>query len=51
MNAIPEGAFRPGALRAGYGARNMAVVRRFAIDAVRLGKGKRSIQSTRKLAG
>jgi len=38
-------------LRAGHGARNMAVVRHFAINAVRLGKGKRSIKSTRKLAG
>jgi predicted transposase YbfD/YdcC len=38
-------------LRAGHGARNMAVVRHFAINAVRLGKGKRSIKATRKLAG
>jgi predicted transposase YbfD/YdcC len=38
-------------LRKGHGARNMAVVRHFAINAVRLGKGKRSIKSTRKLAG
>jgi predicted transposase YbfD/YdcC len=38
-------------LRAGHGARNMAVVRHFAINAVRLGKGKRSIKTTRKLAG
>jgi hypothetical protein len=38
-------------LRAGHGARNMAVVRQFAINAVRLGKGKRSIKTTRKLAG
>jgi predicted transposase YbfD/YdcC len=37
-------------LRAGHGARNMAVVRHFAINAVRLGKGKRSIKTTRKLA-
>jgi predicted transposase YbfD/YdcC len=38
-------------LRTGHGARNMAVVRHFAINAVRLGKGKRSIKTTRKLAG
>jgi predicted transposase YbfD/YdcC len=38
-------------LRKGHGARNMAVVRHFAINAVRLGKGKHSIKSTRKLAG
>jgi predicted transposase YbfD/YdcC len=38
-------------LRKGHGALNMAVVRHFAINAVRLGKGKRSIKSTRKLAG
>lgn len=38
-------------LRKGHGAVNMAVVRHFAINAVRLGKGKRSIKSTRKLAG
>jgi len=38
-------------LRAGHGARNMAVVRHFAINAVRLGKGKRSVKTTRKLAG
>jgi len=38
-------------LRKGHGAHNMAVVRHFAINAVRLGKGKRSIKSTRKLAG
>lgn len=38
-------------LRKGHGAVNMALVRRFAINAVRLGKGKRSIKTTRKLAG
>lgn len=38
-------------LRKGHGARNMAVVRHFAINAVRLAKGKRSIKTTRKLAG
>jgi predicted transposase YbfD/YdcC len=38
-------------LRTDHGARNMAVVRHFAINAVRLGKGRRSIKSTRKLAG
>jgi predicted transposase YbfD/YdcC len=38
-------------LRTGHGARNMAIVRHFAINAVRLGNGKRSIKATRKLAG
>lgn len=38
-------------LRKGHGAVNMAVVRHFAINAVRLGKGNRSIKTTRKLAG
>lgn len=38
-------------LRKGHGAINMAVVRHFAINAVRLAKGKHSIKSTRKLAG
>lgn len=38
-------------LRKGHGARNMAVVRHFAINAVREAKGERSIKSTRKLAG
>jgi hypothetical protein len=38
-------------LRTGHGARNMAVVRHFAINAVRLAKGRRSIKTTRKLAG
>lgn len=38
-------------LRKGHGALNMAIVRHFAINAVRIGKGKHSIKSTRKLAG
>jgi predicted transposase YbfD/YdcC len=38
-------------LRRGHGARNMAVVRHFAINAVRLGKGTRSIKTMRKIAG
>lgn len=38
-------------LRTGHGAHNMAVVRHLAIDAVRLGKGRHSIKTTRKLAG
>lgn len=38
-------------LRRGHGARNMAVVRHFAINLVRLGKGKRSIKTMRKVAG
>jgi hypothetical protein len=38
-------------LRTGNGANNMAVVRHFAINAVRLAKGKRSIKTTRKIAG
>jgi predicted transposase YbfD/YdcC len=38
-------------LRRGHGARNMAVVRHFAINLVRIGKGKRSIKTMRKLAG
>lgn len=37
-------------LRKGHGARNMAVVRHFAINLVRLGKGKRSIKTMRKVA-
>lgn len=35
----------------GHGAHNMAIVRHFAINAVRLAKGKHSIKTTRKLAG
>jgi predicted transposase YbfD/YdcC len=38
-------------LRRGHGARNMALVRRFAFNLVRLGRGKRSIKTTRKAAG
>jgi predicted transposase YbfD/YdcC len=38
-------------LRRGHGARNMAVVRHFALNLVRLGRGKRSIKTMRKLAG
>jgi predicted transposase YbfD/YdcC len=38
-------------LRRGHGARNMAIVRHFAINLVRIGKGKHSIKTTRKAAG
>lgn len=38
-------------LRRGHGARNMAIVRHFALNLVRLGKGKRSIKTMRKVAG
>ncbi|MEJ0019191.1 MAG: ISAs1 family transposase [Acetobacteraceae bacterium] len=38
-------------LRRGHGARNMAVVRHFAINLVRIARGKRSIKTMRKLAG
>lgn len=38
-------------LRKGHGAHNMAIVRHFAINAVRMAKGKHSIKTTRKLAG
>ncbi len=38
-------------LRKGHGACNMAVVRHFAINLVRIGKGRRSIKSMRKAAG
>lgn len=38
-------------LRTGHGTKNMAVVRHFAINLVRLGKGKRSIKTARKAAG
>ena len=38
-------------LRRGHGARNMAIVRHLALNLVRLGKGKRSIKTTRKVAG
>jgi predicted transposase YbfD/YdcC len=38
-------------LHTGHGANNMAVVRHFAINAIRLAKGKKSIKTTRKIAG
>jgi predicted transposase YbfD/YdcC len=41
----------PSRLRKGHGAQNMALVRRFAVNIVRAGKGKRSIKTARKTAG
>ena len=38
-------------LRKGHGAKNMAVVRHFAINIVRAAKDKHSIKLRRKLAG
>ncbi len=38
-------------LRKGHGARNMAVVRHFAINLVRAAKDKKSIKLRRKVAG
>lgn len=38
-------------LRRGHGAHNMALVRRFAFNIVRAGRGKHSIKTTRKAAG
>lgn len=38
-------------LRRGHGARNMALVRRFAFNLVRAHKGRRSIKTARKAAG
>ncbi len=38
-------------LRKSQGARNMAVVRHVAVNAVRAGKGSVSIKAARKLAG
>lgn len=38
-------------LRCGHGARNMALVRRFAFNIVRAGRGKTSIKTARKAAG
>jgi predicted transposase YbfD/YdcC len=38
-------------LRRGHGAQNMALVRRLAFNLVRLGRGKRSIKTARKIAG
>jgi len=36
--------------RAGHGAKNMAVVRRFALDLVRFNKAKGSVKTRRKRA-
>ena len=38
-------------LRRGHGAQNMALVRRFAFNIIRHGRGKRSIKTARKAAG
>ena len=38
-------------LRRGHGAHNMALVRRFAFNILRQGRGKRSIKTARKAAG
>ena len=38
-------------LRRGHGAHNMAVVRHFAINLVRIAKARRSIKTMRKIAG
>ena len=38
-------------LRRGHGARNMALVRRFAFNLLRRGKGKNSVKTARKIAG
>jgi predicted transposase YbfD/YdcC len=38
-------------LRRGHGARNMALVRRFAFNAIRAARGKTSIKTARKAAG
>ena len=38
-------------LRKGFGARNMAVVRHFALNLVRAAKDKKSIKLRRKVAG
>ncbi|MDE2581293.1 MAG: ISAs1 family transposase, partial [Rhodospirillales bacterium] len=35
----------------GFGAKNMAVVRHFALNLVRAGKDKRSVKLRRKVAG
>ena len=37
--------------RAGYGAKNMAILRRFALGLVRANKSKGSVKSRRKAAG
>jgi predicted transposase YbfD/YdcC len=38
-------------LRRGHGSRNMALVRRFAFNLLRRGKGKTSLNTARKIAG
>ena len=38
-------------LRRGHGARNMALVRRFAFNLLRRGKGRNSLKTARKIAG
>lgn len=38
-------------LRKGHGAHNMALIRRFAFNLVRAGRGKKSIKTARKAAG
>lgn len=38
-------------LRRGYGAQNMALVRRLAFNIVRAGRGRKSIKTARKAAG
>ena len=37
--------------RAGNGAKNMAIVRRFSLNLIRANKAKRSIKTKRKAAG
>jgi hypothetical protein len=37
--------------RSGHGAKNMAIVRRFALGLVRADKSKRSVKTRRKTAG
>ncbi|HEY1781327.1 MAG TPA: ISAs1 family transposase, partial [Roseiarcus sp.] len=37
-------------LRRGYGAQNMALVRRLAFNMIRAGKGRYSIKTARKVA-
>ena len=37
--------------RSGHGAKNMAIVRRFALGLVRANKSKRSVKTRRKIAG
>ncbi|MBK1695664.1 ISAs1 family transposase, partial [Rhodovibrio salinarum] len=38
-------------LRRGHGAKNMALVRRFAFNILRRGKDKNSLKTARKIAG